>query len=200
MEKQAARLGPLPASADLPPCSAPHSLRPSSFSSRTAALGRKASPVRERNADQRPCARARSFLLDPRRATGLTACRTEFDEEDSQRRTVVGDGASLTAHYLASAAKSDQRTNPRKAAPSRVNCVTCPAWGGWGGTQVWGVALTVTLADWRLSPLTQGDRVKLVEQKVKRDRSAMWAAAPCELGNKRRPGQSRKNRAKLLQG
>ena len=135
-------MGPLSASADLPTtcCSAPrHGLRPSSFSSRgrpAAALGLGRKTWSGAGKERRPTAMCACPLVPPRPSSLRPALVAP------PGRTVVGDGASLTAHYLASAAKSDQRTNtPGKAAPSRVKCVTCPAfsvWGGWGGraTQV----------------------------------------------------------------
>ena len=140
-------MGPLSASADLPTtcCSAPrHGLRPSSFSSRgrpAAALGLGRKAWSGAGKERRPTAMCACPLARSSSPVTPALARHRLDE-DSQGRTVVGDGASLTAHYLASAAKSDQRTNPSgKAAPSRVKCVTCPAfsvWGGWGGraTQV----------------------------------------------------------------
>jgi hypothetical protein len=109
---------------------------------------------------------------------------------------VVGDGASLTAHYLASAAKTDQRTNPAgKAAPSRVKCVTCPAfsaWGGWGGAGAqgsWRCSHSDTVSHWLLSPVTHSDRVKLVEQKSNETDQPCGLRPDVSLGT-RRPEQS----------
>lgn len=113
-----------------------HVLLPSSSSSVVTALSRRWFDVSE----------AVSSIGRPGEASRRKGARrvpSWWEEFAGKGRTVVGDGASLLtaclpAHYSASAAKSDQRTNPQKAALAlrHLPGFLCLGWlGKWAGRQ-----------------------------------------------------------------